>query len=480
MPINRIPSEVFSLIPEYLEGGELDENLITMSHVCRGWRELLIARPSLWAHLDCTNTDKTRVYIERSKSSPLEISLIDHWDTPYRGDVFLLVVPHISRVRSLSIDAMEDLLKDLTQHLSSPAPLLRELTINLGCDPVPVLNNALFNGDLLSLRSLHLGGVIPDLPWKNLSKLTTFQLSRVPEGTIPVTQLLDFFEHAHHLRDITLHDSIPTSSNAPPERVAPPPCLRILTILADSAHSTLLDHLSIPAGATVALDFTFNNNTRSPLSDFLPKKPGNLENILHITSVNLSLGTLDKYVRLNGPSGGLYLLGHGMGGDRLASAYLDNRILRSLTYFVLSGIQRLAVTNSNLPTAVEFINSPPYQFLHRMNDLHTLTLTQSDNAPFILALNPDLNPSKLVLCPNLEELILYVQRQDAFNLPELMSMTKERASRDTKLSSITIVGLGELVPGKEVFKLKKYISHVDYKFREVPPSWDSISENGDD
>jgi len=43
-PISRIPPDVFSLIPEYLEKDHLDENLITMTHVCRYWRELLIAR----------------------------------------------------------------------------------------------------------------------------------------------------------------------------------------------------------------------------------------------------------------------------------------------------------------------------------------------------------------------------------------------------------------------------------------------------
>ena len=478
-PINRIPSEVFFVIPEHLEEDELDENLIALTHVCRGWRELLIARPSLWTRLDCTNIDKTHVYIERSKISPLDLSLRRGGNIPYHEDAFLLVVPYISRLKSLSIDGMEDILQVVTPHISCFVPLLRELTIDLGCDPIPVLNGALFNGDLSSLHSLSLAGVITNLPWKNLSKLTTFKLSRVPEGKISITQLLNFFEDAHHLRDITLQDSIPTSSNAPPERVVPLPCLKILTILADPVHSTLLNHLSIPAGASVTLDFAFNGN-RSPLPNFLPKDPGKLKNTFPTTSVNLSLGVFDKYVRLDGPSGGLYILGHGEGWDRVTSAHLDNRILRSLTYFVLSGIQRLAVTDSNLPATTKFTSSPAYQLLYRMKDLHTLTLTRSSNVPFILALNPDLNPTKSILCPNLKELVLYIERRNAFNLPELMSMAEERALRHTKLSSITIVGLGELLPGKEVFKLKEYVSHVDYKFREKPPSWDSISENGDD
>ncbi|KAF9647942.1 hypothetical protein BDM02DRAFT_3072018, partial [Thelephora ganbajun] len=70
-PINRIPPETFSLIPGYLNERDMDENLIALTHVCRGWREVLIAHSALWTRLDCTDAEKTRVYIERSKSSPL-------------------------------------------------------------------------------------------------------------------------------------------------------------------------------------------------------------------------------------------------------------------------------------------------------------------------------------------------------------------------------------------------------------------------
>jgi hypothetical protein len=87
-------------------------------------------------------------------------------------------------------------------------------------------------------------------------------------------------------------------------------------------------------------------------------------------------------------------------------------------------------------------------------------------------LNPDQTPLNPVPCPKLEELVLYVESRDTFNIPELMSMAKERASRGAKLSSITIVGLGELVPGKEVFKLRAHVAHVDYRVGEEPPNWD--------
>jgi len=479
VPINKIPSEVLCLIPRYLEEDEGDGDLVTLTHVCRGWRELFIANSSLWTRLDCQNADKTRVYIERSKSSPLKISLCGGETVAYPEGAFLLVVPHVGRFKSLNIEGGVDPLRNLTPHLSCPIPLLSKLTINLDCDPVPVLNSTVFNGDLSSLCSLSLTGVITHLPWKNMSKLTTFELSFIPEGKISITQLLDFFEDAHHLRDITLHRSIPISCNAPSGRVVSLPCLKNLTIFTESVHSTLLNHLSIPAGASLTLDFEFGGD-RSPLPGLLPRTPGNLKNIFSITSVNLYLNRFEKRVRLDGPSGGLYMLGLLVLWDRASAPILDHRIVRSLNYFALSGTQRLMVTRCNLPMAIEFIKSPSYCILHRMEDLRTLTLTQCNNLPFILALNPDLNPSKLILCPNLEELVLYVKKQSDFNLPELMSMAEGRALGGRKLQSITIVGLGDLVPGKEVFKLKEHVGHVDYKFREEPPKWDSIYEDGDD
>ena len=478
-PISRIPSEIFSLIPGYWEGGDVDENLITMTHVCRGWRDLLIARPSLWTRLDCTNTDKTRIYIERSKSSPLELSLCKHQIT-YPEDAFLLVVPHISRLKSLSVDGAGDLLQDLTPYFSCPIPLLEELTIDLTGNPTPVLEGTLFDSDLSSLCSLSLLGVTTYLPWKGLSKLTTLKLCHVPEDTISVAHLLDFFEDAYHLRDITLNHSLPTSSNAPPERLVSLPCLTNLTICANPVHSILLNHLSIPAGASLILEFRFNGN-KSPLPDFLPKTLGNLKNIFPITSVNLWFDEAHKHVRLDGPNGRLYMLGHWADWDWDDDSLFvsDRRILRSLSNFAISGTQRLAVTKYE-PPAVVIEKSSPYHILLRMKDLRTLTLTQSNNLPFILALNPDKNPSENTLCPTLEEIVLYVEELESFNIKELMSMAKARASRGTRLSSITIVGLGALLPGEKVFKLKEHVTRVDYRVREKPLKWDSIAKDGDD
>jgi len=472
--INRIPGAVLRLIPTYLEcqDTETGKDLIMLTHVCRGWRELFTSHPSLWTRLDFTNVDKTRAYIERSRSLPLDVVVCksEYNDNYCLEDALLLAVPHIKRFKSLTISGTSDPLQHLTKHLTLPAPFLRELTIDLYCDSTPVLNSALFNGVLLSLRTLTLGGVVTHLPWKNLWSLTTFKLGCTSENRVTVIQLLNFFESAPRLRDITLHHAIPTSSNAPSSRVVPLPHLENLTIFANSAHSILLNHLSIPAGASLVLRFGFRGD-KSPLPDYLPKSIKNLPNLFRITAVNLCLERTEKFVHLIGPSGGLYIFGYPV--EMTPSLDLDRRILHSLNYFSLHMTRSLAITEYEPSTLTEINKSPPYHILLHMSDLHTLTLTRCNNLPFILALNPDYNPSKLVPCPNLEELVLYVETRNEFNIPELMNMAKERASKGAKLRSVTIVGLGELVPGKEVFKLRKHVAHVEYRFEENPPKWDS-------
>ena len=159
---------------------------------------------------------------------------------------------------------------------------------------------------------------------------------------------------------------------------------------------------------------------------------------------------------------------------------LESRVLRSLSCFVLSGTQRLAITEYEPLTVDKIDESAPYHILLHMDDLYTLTLNQCNNLPFIFALNPVQNPSKHTLCPKLREITIYVKDLKSFNITELMSMAKERASAGTKLSSITIVGLGELVPGENVFKLKEYVRRVYYRVEEKPPGWDGALGSGYD
>ena len=91
-PINQIPPEILTLLPDFWGKNHKDQCTIGLTHVCRAWREIFISCPSLWADFDCKDADKTRVYLECSRSSPINMSL-DREDDLYLPDPFLQVIP---------------------------------------------------------------------------------------------------------------------------------------------------------------------------------------------------------------------------------------------------------------------------------------------------------------------------------------------------------------------------------------------------
>ena len=55
-----------------------------------------------------------------------------------------------------------------------------------------------------------------------------------------------------------------------------------------------------------------------------------------------------------------------------------------------------------------------------------------------------------------------------------LGAAEERASRDAKLSTITIVSRDAFAPSMEVFELRRHILRVECKFDNVPPAWDTL------
>ena len=128
-PINRIPPEILSLVPDFLDPEDQDEDVIVLTHVCRAWRKVFVSQSSLWTSFHCVDEEKTRVYFERSKSSPISLSLarserISHWDPLFQ------IIPHATgRLKSVFVEGASAYMQVLTSHLSHPAPLLQHLSI---------------------------------------------------------------------------------------------------------------------------------------------------------------------------------------------------------------------------------------------------------------------------------------------------------------------------------------------------------------
>ena len=188
--------------------------MIGLTHVCRGWREIFISWPSLWANLDCSDHEKTRIYLERSKSSPINLTLRRCKTIASDDPIFQIIPDFTGRLKFVFITTTPANIRAIAPHLSHPAPLLQflEVSADKGIHPNdhhPTLTPTLFNGDLSLLHALHLNMVRTELPWGNMANLTTFSL-RCAKG-VAVGPLLDFFDSAPRLREVFLHYTAPSA-----------------------------------------------------------------------------------------------------------------------------------------------------------------------------------------------------------------------------------------------------------------------------
>ena len=468
-PINRVPPELLSLIPDYCHRERrTDQDLIALTHVSRCWREIFISRSSLWTQLDFRNIDKTNTYIQRLRSSPFEIYLGDDENI---DKAFPLITPHLRRLKSLTVEAYTS--PSVLRHLRCHTPLLEKLDIHIAAQRDTVLDASLFNDSLSSLRELRLHGVTTHFPWKNLANLQVAELKFLEiHGT---TQILNFLESAPLLHTVVLQYPMPHPPDSPLERMIPLRYLNYFSI-ATSSPSSILRHLHIPVGASLDLEFRHNGD-ESPLLDYLPERSPHCENLSHITTINLLFHPNQKFARFSGPSGSLRLLVRcSLNILFPTSSTIDRRILHSFGPSALSTTRRLTVssyTESRPATAQE---CPVFRTLSSAKDLRNLTLINCNNRTFILALDPEQNPSGLVPCPNMKKLVLCFQFQDLFDVQHIIRMAKNRALRGVKLLLITCVDPRGFTSKEEVFNLREYVTRVEYKVDECDiPAWDDIS-----
>ena len=460
-PINRIPPEVLSLIPDYSDEDDPDELPITLTHVCRSWREIFTSRPSLWTTLDMTNISKTRTFIQRSRSSPLDIYVSNLGHETYLDDALSLAIPHIPRFRSFIFhsDAIPDTLRNFSCHTS----LLEELEIHIYSPYTHTLDIPLLNSGLPSLRRPSPLADTTRLPQKNTSNLRVFSFS-CARGGVTVTQILNFLESSPLPHTIDITDSIPNSSDAPPERIVTLGHLKTLPITTDTVHC-ILKHFRIPVGASLTVTAHFRVE-EFPLLYLRGTSP-NIENLSCITAINFLFGPYAKCAKLSGPSGSLCLRGW-WGNPTIPSTAMDDQILRALGPRILLTTERLTISDCQHPELADVEEWPIFRTLLSVNNLRTLVLSRCDNQLFISALNPGKNSSEVVLCPSLKKLILFVELWGLTN--SLVDMAEERDLRGAKLVSVTIVSLGTPVPETEVLELREHIPQVECTVGTMSPS----------
>ena len=421
---------------------------------------MFISRSSLWTHFDCKNADKTRVYLERSKSSP-----IDLWIRRDRGlspdDPFFEIDPcAIRRLKSLAIYGISESLQDITARLSHPAPSLKQLSIDgqYGFGPHRdwMLTTALFNGDLSSLRTLHLERVRTELPWRNMANLTSFTLWNTPPGGFTIDQLLDFFESAPRLREIFLYLATP-SSGGQNGRLVSLVCLKGMIIVGDEPSSLLLDHLLIPVGAKLTTRVEVDESEVDPLDpileDHLPRSLDNLRNLAGFTKIRLHIR--EPYTRMNfsGPNGQLCAM------PATSRVNATRLVLESLARFDTSETERLEIDRGSALSRDHL-----YRALLPMKNLRMLTLYRCRKPQIFLdALHPDTGPPNVLVCPELEELAFDIRRSGReFDIDSVIEMAAARALSGKELTRVRIVDHRDILDPVYISELREHVQNVEY------------------
>ena len=238
----------------------MNEPLITMTHVCQSWRNLLLSTPALWTQIDfsTSGSEQAEDFLSRSGNQPLSIyqSLTSEDDV----DPFLsATLRNIHRLQRLELDSSLPDLEPVLTRFTTPAPELEHLEIVHeieGTERDMEFHDTIFECQLPKLLSLSLRWLRTDLRPFSFPSLTRF--SFMTGTNISVRDLASFFERCPSLEFIEIILAcMPEVPVAPPSQRVRLAALKKLIFDQSTCSSGLLDHLILPNCREVVLEGLF-------------------------------------------------------------------------------------------------------------------------------------------------------------------------------------------------------------------------------
>ena len=180
--ISRLPPEVLSQIflvfAEQLQAQDrfkTDFKWITITHVCRLWREIALRHGRLWGKIDSAREERARVFVERSNGAPLAVR---ETFTSSLAELPVHLTGPSFRYRELHLRAEEGQLgPNVLQALNSPihAPVLESIVLEVSDNhhhPEYTLPPTVFDYKAPALTRLQLKNIRLEWPTSFFPSLT--------------------------------------------------------------------------------------------------------------------------------------------------------------------------------------------------------------------------------------------------------------------------------------------------------------------
>ena len=427
--------------------------LITMTHVCRSWRDVLLSTPSLWTRIDfaASGSRQAEVFLDRSGQQLLDLRHVfkgEEGKEPFLSTV----LSNTYRLRRLEIGSSLLHLEPLLEQFSRPAPKLEHLKIKRD-NPLEErdmkLHATIFGGQLPKLTDLSLCGFRMELRDFNFSSLTRFALST--ETHHPVQDLTSFFERCPLLEFIQLRlpYMYPFRSPTPPPRnrtlLA---ALKELRFCETACASGLLDHLILPSCTEMKLNGGFageESDTNGTPSARI--HPSSIDHLPVMTGIAKAVAIPSSCI-LSGPNGTIRFYCPDLTRDRFNAEFFT-----SFSPIFVMEIKELWVGEYH--TSYEGTSYRPWaptatdvhSALAALTRVEDLIIVNGRTGPFFSTLGSTTENS--LLLPELRRLTIYVGYW-GMDVSALLQCVRARKEYSQPLGKVIIVFPKE--PGDDVVK----------------------------
>ncbi|KAI0299845.1 hypothetical protein BC826DRAFT_993688 [Russula brevipes] len=289
VPISHLPPEILAAIFLFLSPSVWNRGInllewLSVTHVCHRWRDIALAHPRLWSHINFISLRLTPAgmagMLARAKMTPLHWKAeIDHWSTAKLEAFERQLKAHISHTSYLDITGDLTASPPLGQ-LVSTAPILELLALShrpLLDSPI-IMPDALVQDTAPRLTTIRLANY--DISWKSplLKGLRSLEINKLSTEARPKLQdWMDALNGMPHLQTLFLLSSSPIAYFDVPPTYEPQstvtlPSLTQFCISGIAADCSLaLAHLVLPALTSLRVDIQSHDWDGDDVRQVLPR-----------------------------------------------------------------------------------------------------------------------------------------------------------------------------------------------------------------